>query len=186
MKGEFAPYAAEAAEGWSIVKDTRDGTIVATFPYRERLPGASRELSEEFHHQRAIGDAGTRNEAALRERTLLLPYIEAGTDQGVVMTAGRLKLDPRTRDVWVGEDEISDLTDLEFRLLVALLDDPIRVFTRDELQLQLWGQILPGSRSLDTHAVRLRGKLGPEFVQNVRSVGYRLIKPAAKEVSNAA
>lgn len=186
MKGEFAPYVAEAAEGWSLVKDSRDGEIVATFPYRERLPGASRELSEEFHHQRAVADAKTRNEAALRERGLLLPYIEAGSEQPVLLTAGRLKLDPRTRGVWLGDDEISSLTDLEYRLLVALLDDPARVFTRDELQFQLWGQVLPGSRSLDTHAVRLRAKLGPEFVQNVRSVGYRLLKPAAQEVSNAA
>jgi DNA-binding winged helix-turn-helix (wHTH) protein len=59
-----------------------------------------------------------------------------------------------------------------------LATEPRRVFTREELLLSVWG--LPAecnSRTLDSHAARLRQKLGvcgDRFVVNVWGVGYRL------------
>jgi DNA-binding response OmpR family regulator len=68
----------------------------------------------------------------------------------------------------------------EFELLRALLSDPTRVFTREELLRDVWGYRAPGkTRTLDAHAARLRQKLaaadpGRRLVINVWGVGYRL------------
>ena len=64
-------------------------------------------------------------------------------------------------------------------LLRALAEEPTRVFTREELLRGVWGfQSLVPTRTLDSHASRLRRKLNPSgegFVVNVWGIGYRLI-----------
>jgi DNA-binding response OmpR family regulator len=73
-----------------------------------------------------------------------------------------------------------NLTSVEFRLLVTLLDADGRVLTRDQLLDAVYGQdeaeIL--DRTVDVHIGRLRDKLGdnadrPRYVATVRGVGYR-------------
>jgi DNA-binding response OmpR family regulator len=55
------------------------------------------------------------------------------------------------------------------------------VWTKEELLRTVWGFRSPGAtRTLDSHACRLRQKLGIEgdrFVVNVWGVGYRLVDP---------
>jgi DNA-binding response OmpR family regulator len=92
---------------------------------------------------------------------------------------GELRIDPAAREVWVGERPV-DLSAKEFALLHALAADPTRVYTKEELLRDVWGFKLMGStRTLDSHASRLRRKLTPvaggrRWVVNVWGVGYRL------------
>jgi DNA-binding response OmpR family regulator len=76
------------------------------------------------------------------------------------------------------------LSKKEFALLRALAADPTRVFTREELLRSVWGfRTLGATRTLDSHACRLRNKLkagGARFVINVWGVGYRLIDGGVK------
>ncbi len=72
-----------------------------------------------------------------------------------------------------------ELAAKEYALLVHLAGDPTRVFTKDELLRDVWGYRTPGiSRTLDSHAARLRIKLRAvgeaRWVENVWGVGYRL------------
>jgi DNA-binding response OmpR family regulator len=69
---------------------------------------------------------------------------------------------------------------MEFELLVHLAREPERVFAKVELLRAVWGYHAGGStRTLDSHASRLRRKLAREgarrWVVNVWGVGYRLI-----------
>ena len=72
-----------------------------------------------------------------------------------------------------------DLSAKEFSLLRVLAAEPTRVFTKAELLRTVWGQRTVGTtRTLDSHACRLRRKLGADggrFVVNVWGVGYRLV-----------
>ena len=65
------------------------------------------------------------------------------------------------------------------RFAAALASEPRRVFTKDELLRDVWGFRSQGrTRTLDSHASRLRRKLDPDatrFVVNCWGVGYRLI-----------
>ena len=68
----------------------------------------------------------------------------------------------------------------EYDLLVALAEEPDRVFQKEELLRDVWGFRSRGrTRTLDSHASRLRRKLNngcePTYVVNVWGVGYRLV-----------
>jgi len=92
---------------------------------------------------------------------------------------GELVLDPATRDVRVGGRAVA-LSNKEFVLLRQLAAEPTRVFTKQELLRDVWGyRSLGRTRTLDSHASRLRRKLDPEstrFVFNCWGVGYRLVE----------
>ena len=94
------------------------------------------------------------------------------------LRVGPLELDPLSRQVQLDGKPIH-LSKKEFALLRALAEDPTRVFTREELLRGVWGyRALGATRTLDSHASRLRKKLGGAgegFVVNVWGVGYRLI-----------
>jgi DNA-binding response OmpR family regulator len=66
----------------------------------------------------------------------------------------------------------------EYELLVKLAGEPGRVFTKEQLLREVWGfRSLGRTRTLDSHASRLRRKLataGGDFVRNVWGVGYSL------------
>ena len=69
-----------------------------------------------------------------------------------------------------------DLTPKEFDLLVLLSGHPGRAFSREFLLTNIWGYAYDGfDRTVDTHIVRLRKKLGPlgEKIVTVWGVGYR-------------
>ncbi len=89
-----------------------------------------------------------------------------------------LQINEAERRVTVG-DELVELSGKEFALLCTLAADPTRVFAKQQLLRDLWGFSAMGqTRTLDSHACRLRGKLavtGERFVINVWGVGYRLV-----------
>jgi DNA-binding response OmpR family regulator len=66
----------------------------------------------------------------------------------------------------------------EYELLVKLAGEPTRVFTKEQLLREVWGfRSLGRTRTLDSHASRLRRKLataGGDLVRNVWGVGYSL------------
>lgn len=95
------------------------------------------------------------------------------------LTAGPLSLSPRTRRVWRDGHEVH-LTPREFDILMMLMTDPGAVVSRDELLRRLWGTTWSvQTKAIDVHVSSLRRKLGgPEWVETVRGVGFRLGVPA--------
>ncbi len=96
------------------------------------------------------------------------------------MHAGPITADLATRCVSVDGAGVS-LAGKEYELLLKLMTDPTRVFTKEQLLREVWGfRSLGRTRTLDSHASRLRRKLsvaapGP-FVLNVWGVGYKLLE----------
>jgi DNA-binding response OmpR family regulator len=99
--------------------------------------------------------------------------------QSDVIEAGAVVVDRGTRRVTVlGRPVV--LSAKEFELLAKLAPQPHRVFTKDELLRDVWGfRSQARTRTLDSHASRLRRKLGVvgggPYVVNVWGVGYRLL-----------
>ena len=91
------------------------------------------------------------------------------------LVVGELSLDPVTRLVRIGDEQVT-LSAKEFALLHALAREPTRVFTKAELLRDVWGFLSIGAtRTVDAHACRLRKKLGRGWIVSVRGVGYRLV-----------
>jgi DNA-binding response OmpR family regulator len=94
-----------------------------------------------------------------------------------------LRVGPLTIDTTAYAASLHDtrlnLRHMEYRLLVHLASDPQRVFRKQELLRAVWGYpVVCSTRTLDSHASRLRGKLaasGERWIINQRGVGYRLI-----------
>ena len=91
---------------------------------------------------------------------------------------GELVVDPATREVKVEGRPVS-LSNKEFTLLRTLASEPTRVFSKQELLRDVWGfRSMGRTRTLDSHASRLRRKLDPtvaRYVLNCWGVGYRLL-----------
>jgi DNA-binding response OmpR family regulator len=95
-----------------------------------------------------------------------------------VLLAGSLRVDLAQHAVSVA-DQPAELTPKEFELLALLVRHPGRAFTRDYLMEKVWGYEAGGSdRTVDTHVLRLRKKLGPigERIETVWGIGYRFAR----------
>lgn len=80
------------------------------------------------------------------------------------------------RTVSVDGEEIS-LTHLEFDILLLMLKNKGRVFTRDDLLNLVWGYDFVGNENgVNFHIMNLRRKLGTDYIETVRGVGYRIAK----------
>jgi DNA-binding response OmpR family regulator len=95
-----------------------------------------------------------------------------------VVEAGAIRVDRATRRVTANGEDVT-LSGKEYELLLALAADPSRVFTKEQLLRDVWGfRSIGRTRTLDSHASRVRRKLaaaGVEAVVNVWGVGYRLL-----------
>ncbi len=95
-----------------------------------------------------------------------------------VLQVGPLTIDARAHRATLHGTCLA-LPQMEYDLLVHLASEPTRVFRKSEILRTIWGYPEPNrTRTLDSHASRLRSKLnavGGRWVINVRGVGYRLI-----------
>jgi len=62
----------------------------------------------------------------------------------------------------------------EFELLSLLISKPNKVFSREEIFSQIWGNdTIVGDRTIDVHVRKIREKLGDESIKTVKGVGYK-------------
>ena len=88
-----------------------------------------------------------------------------------------LKIETDSRRVFIKGHEVS-LTAKEFDLVLLLVSNPNKVYSRDELLNEIWGSTYPGdARTVDVHVRRLREKIetkpaDPEYIHTKWGVGY--------------
>ena len=93
-----------------------------------------------------------------------------------VIIIGNIKIDPASRQTYIGSQEV-ELTKREFDLLMVLALNEGIVQSRFELLEKVWGyDYFGGARTVDVHVRRLRSKLGEkrsDWIKTVHSVGYK-------------
>jgi DNA-binding response OmpR family regulator len=127
--------------------------------------GCDDYISRPFHYEELLA----------RIRAVLRRVAPPPSDR---ITVGDLLIDRAARRVTVRGVPVP-LAAKEYELLVKLAGEPSRVFTKEQLLREVWGfRSLGRTRTLDSHASRLRRKLaaaGGDFVRNVWGVGYSLL-----------
>ncbi|MGB3695551.1 MAG: response regulator transcription factor [Spirulinaceae cyanobacterium] len=121
-------------------------------------------------------------ELVARVRALLRRSLRQGGQPQLIRTQHFI-IDPEQhkafRQLDCEEQELLDLTTLEFNLLATLISQPGRVWNRSQLIDKLWGNDFFGDeRVVDTHIARLRKKIEPDrsnsyFIKTVVGIGYK-------------
>lgn len=82
----------------------------------------------------------------------------------------------RERYIVIKDGEEISLPRKEFELLNLLASKPGRVFTREEIFDNVWGNdIIVGDRTIDVHVRKLREKLGDQHIQTIKGIGYKFV-----------
>jgi two-component system response regulator QseB len=99
---------------------------------------------------------------------------DEGTAEQTVLRRGKVTLDLRTRRASANGTTV-ELTAREFTMLEVLMRHPDQVLSREQLLSHVWGYDYdPGSNVVDVYVGYLRRKLGPDSIETVRGMGYRL------------
>jgi DNA-binding response OmpR family regulator len=98
-------------------------------------------------------------------------------DRDEPLRAGGVVVDRAARRAWCRADELV-LRPKEFDLLALLVAEAGRVVTRERIMREVWDTDWMGStKTLDTHVLALRHKLGPKAITTLRGIGYRFEGP---------
>lgn len=92
----------------------------------------------------------------------------------------KLTIDTEHYEVRRGE-EILTLPRKEFLLLNLLYSHPGRLFSREEIYREVWGEkVIVGDRTIDVHIRKLRQKIGENYIVTIKGMGYKY-EPAKSE-----
>jgi two-component system alkaline phosphatase synthesis response regulator PhoP len=90
-----------------------------------------------------------------------------------IITVGSLVVDPEKFLVFVAGKKV-ELAKKEFELLHLLIKKPERVFLRNEILAQVWGnEVIVGDRTIDVHIRKIREKLGDDSIKTIKGIGYK-------------
>lgn len=100
-----------------------------------------------------------------------------------VLETKYLRINKDTREVFLDDKPITNLTPKEFDLLSYFVQSPRQVFSRDQLLERVWGyQFYGDERTVDVHIKRLRNKIGSParpMLHTVWGVGYKFDESGA-------
>ena len=156
------------------LKAQRGGTDAAVIMVSARSEESDRVRGLETGADDYITKPYSVNELLARVRANLRRVRPARSGQ--VMEHAGLVLDAEGHRV-TRDGEALHLGPTEFRLLLALIERPGRVWTREALLDRVWGRdIYVDTRTVDVHIGRLRKALGPgeDLIRTVRGAGYSL------------
>lgn len=165
-------------DGLAVCRKLREHSIVPILMLTARAEEADRVLGLEVGADDYLAKPFSLRELMARVRALLRRVEFARREEGApteLIALGALHIDGQARRVTI-DGALVDLTVKEYDLLLILAQHPGRTFSRSYLLDRVWGADYEGGdRTVDTHMMRLRRKLGAqgERISTVWGIGYR-------------
>lgn len=165
-------------DGTKVCRTLREESSVPIIMLTARVEEEDRVAGLEIGADDYITKPFSLKELIARMRAVLRRLspdeIERGPSQ---LTYGDIKVDANSRQVHIGGTEVN-LTPIEFHILVLLMREPKKTFSREEIIARVFDIAFDGfDRAVDAHISRLRRKLQKEvsgYIQTVYGRGYRL------------
>lgn len=108
-------------------------------------------------------------------KALLRRVDNVSTDDTEKIKIGDFIID-REEYVIIKNGEKMSLPRKEFELFALLASKPGKVFKRDDILNQVWGnEVVVGGRTIDVHIRKLREKLGDDNFKTIKGVGYKFV-----------
>ena len=108
-------------------------------------------------------------------KALLRRVDDVSTADTEITTIGEFIID-REEYVIIKNGEKMSLPRKEFELFALLASKPGKVFKRDDILNQVWGnEVIVGGRTIDVHIRKLREKLGDDNFKTIKGVGYKFV-----------
>ena len=160
-------------DGFEVVRQARRNSSIPIILLTARGEEASRVAGLELGADDYVVKPFLAHEVVARVRAQLRRARGFETD-AAALRVGMVELDRRARRCSIHGAAV-ELTRREFDLLGALLANPGRAYTRDQLLDEVWGSRYVSEKTVDVHIVSLRRKLGDAVrISTLRGVGYRL------------
>jgi two-component system response regulator BaeR len=164
-------------DGMSVCREVRKFSSLPIIMITAKVEEIDRLLGLELGADDYICKLFSPREVVARVKAVLR---RAHTDQHEKTKAlGPIVLDEETHQAWINKNDLQ-LTPTEFNLLKVLLSQPGRVFSRDDLIIQVQGYDCEGyDRTIDSHIKNLRKKIAEklpdhEIISTIYGVGYKL------------
>jgi DNA-binding response OmpR family regulator len=164
-------------DGLEVARRVRRQTAIPILMLTARSDEIDRVLGLEVGADDYLTKPFSIRELLARVRAIFrrMELLREAPTASLTASQGDLTVDPNSRVATVAERDL-ELTPKEFDLLHLLVANAGRAFSRDFLMEKVWGYESGGfDRTVDTHVLRLRKKLGPlgERIETVWGVGYR-------------
>jgi two-component system response regulator RegX3 len=167
--------------GLDVCRDLRAESDVPIIMLTARDDEVDRVLGLEFGADDYVTKPFSTAELVSRIRAILRRRrLDRESSGGATRAAGGVHIDLSEHRVTVDGRDV-ELTPSEFRLLLLLIENPGRVFSREQIMEHLWDSPYVGdARACDAHVSNLRRKIErvaekPERVVTVRGAGYKLV-----------
>ncbi len=170
-------------DGIDICRDIRKFSNVPIIMVTARIEEVDRLLGLELGADDYVCKPFSPREVMARVKSVLRRTQPESTDNSDQLIAGPIRINMATHQVTIHESKLS-LTPSEFGLLKAMIEQPERVFSRNDLLNKVQGYDFDGyDRTIDTHIKNLRKKIATalpnqDVIVSVYGVGYQLITPS--------
>lgn len=165
-------------DGWEVCRRVRADSNVPILMLTARDDDIDKIVGLEMGADDYLTKPFNPRELVARVRAILRRTTgsASGNAGDEVRQVGEVTIDPRSREVMVGETRVP-LRTKEFDLLLTLADHQNIVLSRDQLLDLVWGYEFYGqTRTVDVHIAHLREKLGDSLtIETVWGMGYKLV-----------
>ena len=160
-------------DGWSVLREIKKYSSVPVMI----LSARDDDEDELFGFEIGTDEYITKpfnNKILLARIKALIKNTSNNTDH--IIELGKIIINDTSHTVTVDGEEVI-LAPKEYELLIYLIKNHKIALSRDKMLTEVWGYDFPGSdRTIDTHIKNLRKKLGIDFIQTIRGVGYKVDK----------
>lgn len=161
-------------DGYELIKKIRAGRYIPILVISAKTQLSDRILGIDLGADDYIVKPFEPLEVAAKVKAHLRRTNAQQTPQENILTVGELALD-RDRCVLIKGGEQIELTKAEFKVLELFMEQPGRVFTKEQIYERAWYS----EGGVDDNTIRviisrLRDKTGAEYIKTIRGLGYRL------------